>query len=75
MVASLWGLASWLSDGLSWCQLLVESAWSSALSRSRVARRPLYVLLLWLYGGLTEGYSSVSALGSTVDPCSATVGF
>ena len=32
------------------------------------------VWLLWLYGGLTEGYSSVSALGSTVDACSATVG-
>ena len=30
---------------------------------------------VWLYGGLTEGYSSVSALGSTVDTCSATVGF
>ena len=34
-----------------------------------------YVRLLWLYGGLTEGYSSVSELGSTVDACSATVGF
>ena len=44
-----------------------------SVSRSRVARRPLWYV--WLYGGLTEGYSSVSALGSTVDTCSATVGF
>ena len=68
-------LASLLSDGLSWCRLLVESAWSSVLSRSRVARRPLVRMAVWLHGGLTEGYSSVSALGSTVDTCSATVGF
>ena len=32
---------SLLSEGLCWCQLLVESAWTSVLSRSRVARRPL----------------------------------
>ena len=75
MVTWLWVLASWLSDGLSWCRLQVESAWSSVLSRTRVARRPLVRMAVWLYGGLTEGYSSVSALGSTVDTCSATVGF
>ena len=44
------GLASWLSDGLSWCRLLVETAWSFVLSRSRVARRPLArmaVMVVW----------------------------
>ena len=32
-----------------------------------------YVWLLCLYGGLTECYSSVPALGLTVDKCSATL--
>ena len=43
-------LATWLSDGLSSCLLVVESAWSSVLSRSRVAHRPLVrmaVTVVW----------------------------
>ena len=58
-----------MEEGLNprW-RLLVESA-SVALELLAVH---WYV---WLYGGLTEGYSSVSALGSTVDTFSATVGF
>ena len=40
-MVSISTLAIWHSDGLSWCRLLVESAWSSVLSRSRVAHRPL----------------------------------
>ena len=35
---------------------LVPTAWSSVLIRSRVARRPLVRMAVWLYGGLTEGY-------------------
>ena len=44
------GLDVVASDGLSWCRLLVESAWSSVLSRSRVARCPLVrmaVMVVW----------------------------
>ena len=44
-MASMSTFAIWLSDGLSWCRLLVESAWSSVLSRSRVAHRPLVRML------------------------------
>ena len=63
--------ATWSSDGLSWCRLLVESAWSSVLIRFELLTVHWYVWLLWLYGGLTECYSSVSELGLTVDTCSA----
>ena len=52
--------------------------WSSRGALFSVALELLtihwYVWLLWLYGGLTECYSSVSELGSTVDTCSATLG-
>ena len=44
------GLGVVASDGLSWCRLLLESAWSSVLSRSRVARCPLVrmaVMAVW----------------------------
>ena len=73
-MASISTLATWLSDGLSCCRLLVESAWSSVLSRFELLIVHWYVWLLWLYGGLTECYSSVSVLGLTVDTCSATLG-
>ena len=61
---------AWSSDGLSWCRLLVESAWSSVLSRFELLTVHWHVWLLWLHGGLTECYSSVSGLGLTVDACS-----
>ena len=56
-MASISTLATWMFDGLSWCRLLVESAWSSVLSRFELPIVHWYVWLLWLYGGLTK-YSS-----------------
>ena len=73
-MASISTLATWSGDGLSWCRLLVESAWSSVLIRIELLTVHWYVLLLWLYGGLNECYSSVSEPGLTVDTCSATLG-
>ena len=48
--------------------------WSPRLSRFELLTVHWYVWLLWLYGGLTECYSSVSELGWTVVTCSATLG-
>ena len=53
-MVSISTLATWISDGLSWCRLLVESAWSSVLSRFELPIVHWYVWLLWLYGGLTK---------------------
>ena len=73
-MASISTLATWFSDGLSWCRILVASAWSSVLSRFELLIVHWYVWLLWLYGGFTEYYSFVSELGLSVDECSATLG-
>ena len=60
-MASISTLSTWLSDGLSWCRLLVESAWSSVLSRFELLIVHWFSWLLWLYGGMTECYSCFGA--------------
>ena len=65
---------SWRPDFLT-VSVGADFWWSPRGALFSVTLELLAVHWLWLYGGLTEGYSSVSALGSTVDTCSATVGF